>query len=327
MKKTNKQLGFNLIELMIAIAIGSFLIIASTYAFQEARKTYTVNDNVARLYEQGQYVLDTLEEDIRLSAFWGLHNRRSAVRGDTNDALGIAINTISGDCDNNWALNLDAGVSGSNGGSAPTWSASSNCVSDFKANTDTLVLRHADYTEVLTADLEDGQVYVRSDESPQSEIFEGTTQPNVSNEAKNYELRSHGYFISSNSYTNTDNIPMLRRMALVDNGSDPAVETQEVAAGVEDMQIQFGVDHDLRGTAGFGTVDYYVNPDSVVLNQASTRVLAVRLWVLLRSESAENGFTNDKTYNYANVPAYTPNDNFRRLLVTKTVQVRNMDVD
>jgi len=327
MKKINIQHGFNLIELMIALIIGSFLILASAYAFQEARKTYTVNDNVARLYEQGQYVLDTLEEDIRLSAFWGLHNRRSAVRGDTNDALGVAINTISGDCDNRWALNLDAGVSGSNGGTQPTWSAISNCVSDFKANTDTLVLRHADFTEVLTADLQAGQVYVRSDESPQSQIFEGTSQPLVSNSARNYELLAHGYYISNDSYANNDGIPMLRRMALVDNGANPAVEAQEVAAGVEDLQIQFGVDHDLRGAQGFGAVDYYVNPDNDILDQAATRVLAVRVWVLLRSENTETGFTNDKTYNYANVAAYTPNDNFRRLLVSKTIQVRNMDVD
>jgi len=51
------QSGYSLIELMITITLGSFLILGAAYAFQEATKTYTTNDNVAKLYEQSQWGL------------------------------------------------------------------------------------------------------------------------------------------------------------------------------------------------------------------------------------------------------------------------------
>ncbi len=330
MKKIVKQSGFNLIELMITITIGSFLILGASFAFQEAQKTYVVNDSVARLFENAQYVLDTLEEDIRLSSYWGLHNKRSGIEGDSNATIPAAILNIDNDCDEEWALDLRSGISGSNGAAAvsqPDWADTSNCLSDYRVLSDTLVLRHADFDVVPAASLQNGQVYIRSHEAAGSRIFTGTTEPVINPTALNYRYLAHGYYLTNNSYTATDNIPMLRRMSLVDNGANPRVSSQEILSGVEDFQVQFGVDYDQRGDAGYGSVDQYVNPDNGVLDRTTTRVLNVRLWILMRGEQEEPGFSNTATYNYGNVAAYTPNDNFRRLLVSKTVQVRNMEID
>lgn len=324
MKLNNKQNGFNLIELMITITLGSFLIIGAAYAFQEAKKTYVTNDNVARVYETAQYVLDVLEEDIRLTNYWGLHNKRAAVTGDSNDpAISASISSISNDCDEEWSLDLRFGITGSNE-LTPNWANNTGCLTDFKSNTDTMIVRHADLDQVLTADLVAGQAYIRSSESPLASIFAGTTEPNVSVTARNYQYLAHGYYVTNNSYTSTDAVPMLRRMALSSNGTNPIVESQEIAAGVEDFQIQFGVDYDQKSQPGYGVIDRYVNPDSAVLALPTTRVMAVRIWLLIRGESPEFGFNNDITYNYGNVTSYQPNDNFRRLVVSKTVQIRNM---
>lgn len=332
LKNTTKQSGFNLIELMIAITIGSFLIIGAAYAFQEAKKTYLVNDNVARLYENAQFVLDVLEEDIRLSSFWGLHNKRSAVEGDSNvTGVNPAIDSINGDCDDRWALDLRKGVTGTNGstgGGNPNWADTTNCIDTtftFKQATDTLVLRHADYQPVTTPVV--GSLYIRSDESPFSQIFAGATVPVTSVSAQNFAFAANGYYITENSYTTTDGIPMLRRMTLEPGAANPLVRSRELVAGVEDFQVQFGVDFDQRGQPGFGSIDQYVNPDNGVLDRDSTRVLTVRFWVLMRSPEPEMNFTNTSTYNYANLPAYTVNDNFRRLLVSKTIQIRNIDTE
>jgi len=118
---------------------------------------------------------------------------------------------------------------------------------------------------------------------------------------------------------------MLRRMALVDGGSAPEVESQEVAAGVEDFQVQFGIDTHQNNEPGFGIIDLYVNPDNPILARAKTRVLAVRVWVLLRSENTEPNYTNTASYQYANLASFQVNDSFRRLLVSKTIQIRNMN--
>ncbi len=49
MKKTTAQQGLSLIELLVALAIGSVLIVGAVYVFSRGRATYSVNESVARL--------------------------------------------------------------------------------------------------------------------------------------------------------------------------------------------------------------------------------------------------------------------------------------
>jgi len=239
------------------------------------------------------------------------------------------MSNLNGDCNNQWALNLQLGISGSNE-VTPAW-AGANCVKDYLAGTDTLVVRHAEFTPVPQAQLQAGQMYIRSNEGgPQAQIFAGTQQPaGLGDEAQNFQFLAHGYFIASNSSGTVDGTPTLMRETLVDGGNAPVVETQEIIRGVEDMQIQFGIDFDSPGQPGYGAIDRYVNPDSPTIALMSSRVLAVRLWLLLRAEQEETGYLNENIYSYANVntdasTAKAPDDGFRRLLVSKTVQIRNM---
>jgi hypothetical protein len=70
------------------------------------------------------------------------------------------------------------------------------------------------------------------------------------------------------------------------------------------------------------------------------QIVSVRLWLLVRAENAEVGFVDGRTYEYgdrddangvtadlnaagAATQAYRPNDGFRRLLVPRTIQIRN----
>ena len=66
----------------------------------------------------------------------------------------------------------------------------------------------------------------------------------------------------------------------------PQVEDDEVMSGVEDFQVQFGVDTDGNGAAD-GAVNMYVDPDNPVLAQPGMRVRSVRVWMLVRNESTK----------------------------------------
>jgi hypothetical protein len=44
---------------------------------------------------------------------------------------------------------------------------------------------------------------------------------------------------------------------------------------------------------------------------------------MIRADQPEVGFTDNRVYNYGNRVNYTPNDGFRRVLFTRTIQVRN----
>jgi hypothetical protein len=109
--------------------------------------------------------------------------------------------------------------------------------------------------------------------------------------------------------------------------------------GVEDFQVQFGIDTgdydndgsidpdaDLNGDGipeSDGRATRYVNPDFPDLDRV--QVVSVRVWVRLRAEQRDPGFVDDRTYRYADVE-YTPagdERNFRRLLLSRTIALRN----
>ncbi len=54
-------------------------------------------------------------------------------------------------------------------------------------------------------------------------------------------------------------------------------------------------------------------------------VCAVRIWIRVRADAPEVGYTNNTHFQYANVN-FTPNDNIRRLLVSRTIQIRNTQI-
>lgn len=330
----NTQQGFNLIELMVSIAIGLFIIIAAAYAFQEAQRAYTVNENIARLQEQAQFVLDTLEEDIRMSSFWGLHNRFNAVSFDTASLPA----PITGDCTIPWALNVSRGMTGTNNAN-PSLAASINNWADtgciaatntWQNGTDSLVVRHAGSEIIPVGSLATNKIYVASVETPLSIVFSGNALPAGTNpESKVYELQSHGYYLRTFSYTAGDGIPMMRKLALV---GGPAVQDRELAVGVEDFQIEFGIDTSGYANANRGSINRYVRPDSVIIDPTQVgagynpeaEILSARVWLLMRTENEELNYTNDKTYSFAG-KTVTPNDAFRRLLVSSTFYIRNRE--
>ena len=80
MKRPQSQRGLSLIELLVALAIGSILIVGAVYVFSRGRTTYAVNESVARLQENGRYVLSVLEPDIELAGYYGFTNSPDTIR-------------------------------------------------------------------------------------------------------------------------------------------------------------------------------------------------------------------------------------------------------
>jgi hypothetical protein len=147
------------------------------------------------------------------------------------------------------------------------------------------------------------------------------------------DLVVNTYYVDRNS-THRNGLPSLRRRALGSVLNVPQfLVPDEIIPGIEDMQVQFGVDP--SGTAG--SAQRYVNPSAI---PASAQIVSVRIWLLVRAENPEVGFRDNRTYQYADRTtatgttanlntagsagfAYAPADGFRRLLVSRTIQLRN----
>jgi type IV pilus assembly protein PilW len=107
-------------------------------------------------------------------------------------------------------------------------------------------------------------------------------------------------------------------------GGVMVITDQEVAPGIENIQVQFGIDVNEDNT-----VDRYVNPGDPIYDPEAVgyvpgaRVLTARIWMVVRGVTREIGIANTTNYSPAGVNLGTPNDDFRRMQVSKTILLRN----
>ncbi|NOU14620.1 MAG: prepilin-type N-terminal cleavage/methylation domain-containing protein [Methylococcaceae bacterium] len=65
------QNGMTLIEIMISLLIGAFLLGGVLQVFIGTKQTNRMQENVSRLQENGRLALDFLSKDIRMAGYWG----------------------------------------------------------------------------------------------------------------------------------------------------------------------------------------------------------------------------------------------------------------
>lgn len=63
------QHGFTLVEIMVAMAIGLFLIAGVYKMFIANRQSYTIQDNMSRLQDNGRFAVNQLSDIIRMAGF------------------------------------------------------------------------------------------------------------------------------------------------------------------------------------------------------------------------------------------------------------------
>jgi type IV pilus assembly protein PilW len=224
--------------------------------------------------------------------------------------------TISS-CGAMWAIKLPAYVEGSNNAYGYNCAAFGTAV----AGSDQLTVRRASTTVIAAGGLaaSAGQIKVETSRMQGTLFANGTLPAGYSGPlSESRAIVANGYYVSQRSDQDTVT-PSLRRKQLAFAGGAPVIQDREIVPGVEDLQVEFGVDQNNDQNA-----DYYVNPGTAI--PAGRAIVAVRVWLLVRAEDPEFSFTDNRTYSYSDRSggaAYTPGDNFRRVLVTKTIALRN----
>lgn len=298
-----------LIETMVAMTISTFLIAGSIGLYIQTRSSYKTADSVARMQETANFALDTIEEDIRLAGFWGPTANRDAVAPDAGIGLMCgAENYVVPDGELVAIFGWDEE------------NANFPCADRDtpRADSDVLVVRHVGLTAGEAPDA--GRIQFVGNEV-QGKLFQngnigGYPAANVRNVVVNT------YYVS-NVTTFDNELPSLRRLILDSNG---ALRDEEVIPGVENLQVQFGINE-----LGGNSVDRYVDPEHPDITD-DTRIVSARVWLLIRSEvdEAPQGFEDDDVYFTpdANMPTLIPGGDaypptYRRLAVLKTIPLKN----
>jgi type IV pilus assembly protein PilW len=323
--------GLSLIELMVAMTLGGFLIFGATQVYVESRQTYAINETTARLQENAAYALNMLEPDIRMANYWGLAKGAGLIGGQSAQAE--ASGGGPDDCGINYARDLSVNVEGSNNEYTLGCDAYG---AGAIATADTLTVRRA---ASAIAEPEAERLQICSTRLV-GRLFSDGSECDPAPVGQVNNLVVNTYYVDRDSVQRAG-VPALRQHHLVDGGE---FRDDEIISGVEDLQVQFGIDTSGRFD---GTATHYVNADAVPENAS---IVAVRLWLLVRSDVPEAGFTDNIVYEYGdrseangitadlNNPAhatfaYAPRlstdastngvQRYRRLLVAKTIQIRN----
>lgn len=307
--------GVNLIELMVAMVISLVLIGGAIQVYLFSRENYDANESVSRLQETARYALSLIEPDIRMANSWGLVKGSGFV-----DVSGVTATDTN--CGDKFAVDVMNTLGGSNDGYTMACAAFG---AGAMATADTLVVRRASVLPATTG----SPVKVCSTRTQATLVTGATPTCPASPIGQLNDLIVNAYYIDRDS-DRLAGLPTLRRYGL---DTATTLKDVEIVPGIEDMQVQFGIDP--SGIKGIAT--RYVNPGDV---PAAAQVVSVRIWLLVRSETPDQGFNSDKVYQYgersddngttsdltdmsATTAAFKPNDKFRRLLVSRTIQVRN----
>lgn len=358
-----RQQGLSLVELMVALVIGSILIAGAVYVYSQSRSTQRVSDTVARLQENGRYVLSVLEPDIQLAGYYGFSNSPGDIQYITGGtkmttypaaklrATQTAVPGFVDPCGTNFAVNVLTTIDGVNDATAfpLTCTTRATAAGNIRTSTDTLTIRRSsglppdglgspvnNRLQLLVNRLNPNSMYMFMDAQPPD------TPALEANLVQIRDLVVRSYYISNDSLPDREGdstgraagIPSLRVLSLTDG---PSFDDQELMRGVEDLQVQFGYDtgsYDGDGTIdpGFdedangipdspnGIATRYVDPGNVPFG---FQVVAVRVFLLMRSDTPEQGFVDDRQYVMGSKTIAPPRDKFRRVLLSRTIQLRN----
>jgi len=326
--------GITLIEVMVSLTLAGLLIAGAVTVYSDSSKSYAVHETASRLEENARYAWSVMEPDIRMASFWGLTKGSAGIvnaAAQTAAAATALAGAAATACGTNYGVDLATTLEGSNDAYTLGCAAYNNRP---MPTSDTLTVRRASYLPTSVAAGTVGPLRICSTRLSATLVNvanNATTCPAAPTGAVN-DLVVHAYYVDKDSST-AANLPTLYRKSL---NTTPTFADEEILPGVEDMQVQFGIDP--TGTTGI--VTQYVDAVNAATLPATAQIIAVRIWLLLRADSIETGFTDNRTYAYGNRTlaagtvaslltggaarkAYAPRDGYRRLLVSRTIMIRN----
>ena len=317
---SRRQNGFTLIELMIAMLLGLVVMSGVISVFAQSQRSFKTDKNIAGMQAEARFALQEIARDLRMAGFLSEPLNPASIFPHAGLAVGVDCGVAA---QPNWIYGLRDGVTGEintvttvDNATAGTAAASFSCITggEFRPTTDVLGTKRVVGNTTAVGNLLPGAVYIRANGSFGRMYITGAAA-GVPVPFTDREYRPHIYYIRNFSDVAGDGIPSLCRKVLA-WGAPPTMQTECIARGVEDLQVEFGLDPD-----GDGNVNAYLpNPTLTQMQQA----ISARIYLLVRTVEEDFSYTDARSYAVSNAPVYTPADNFHRRLYEITVPMHNL---
>jgi type IV pilus assembly protein PilW len=312
--------GVSLVQVLVGACIGLSMSGALATFFIQGSRSSREDINVATMLAELGYATGQLIADVEMAGFWAHVHDPTAITKDASLGIGT-------DCGpSGWYHDLDA-LEVLDNPTAAQVHAAFPCIAtdDVVAGADVIavkrVLGRVAGTDTNASGLVAGTIYLRTHDKTGLLYRQGVGTPaTVATPYENWEYSPAVYYVQkyTTSADEVPRVPSLCRMALAVSGSAPSFARACVAQGVENLQIEIGVDTDEDGSANYFTT----TPTAAHLTSAST----ARLYLQVRSARADVDYTNVKTYQIGNAPAFTPAGDqvhYYRKTLTSEVALRN----
>jgi type IV pilus assembly protein PilW len=358
------QFGLSLIELMVAIGIGSLLMLGLTTTFMNSSASQRELERSGRLIENGRYAIDIVTNNIHHAGYYGHFSDALATPGSLPDPCLLTQASLTS------AMAMP--IQGYN---APSQTARPNitattCDDDGffpltapfnnTAGSDIFVIRRAStalFTGVV-APADNARVYIQANPQIANLLLAstGSSVPTVAVDgtapiskytydpgsvaAETHEYEVHVYFVAPCSFgtgvndvcTASDGtVPTLKRLELSTDGTNVEMSIVPLVEGVEFMKVSYGIDTSpaavsiSTGYAGDGVPDTYLTADAITLAQWPL-VVSMRIDFLIRAAETSAEHIDTKLYNFSSLGITIPafNDQFKRHVFSTEVRPVNL---
>ena len=324
------QKGFSLVEMMIAISLGALMIASVGAVYISNKTTYNVQQALSRLQENGRFALYTLARELRMAGYSGCANLSK-----------IPINNITGNSTLDFTRPIE-GFEGSSGTYSPSLPA--NLTGLPINNSDVIVVRSASpqgvqvrqpmnqetnpllvYDRlglsagdtVIVTDCSVGDIFTAGSNSNATAITHPSSNNTTNRLSTLYDMNAevmffnyYAFLIANTGRVNANNEAITALVRVDSDGN-----RLEIAEGVEQMEITFGVD-----TTGDNATDSFMTATQVQASNNWDNVLSAQVRLLM--VTPEN--INDKPVNYTfNNNTVTPTDRKLRRELDLFITFRN----
>ena len=315
------QCGFTVVELMIAVTLSMLLGLAIVTVFVNNSYSFDQDDNMARMQDDARHALREIAFDLSMAGHYAELHIPAAVAFD--GAL-----VIGADCgpagEVNWMYRtFEAGTGNSlsitaiDNATNATAAAAHSCFAggELLEGTDVVSIKRVAGAEATALSADD--VYLKTNGTV-GYLFNGPVPPSppfvVNAPLADWAYRPSIYYVRQFANAPGDGIPTLCRKSL--RGVGPGMTTECIATGIENLQIEYGIDTTADGHPNV----YMSNP---TLNDIQN-VVAARIFLLARTTEIDTRYVNGKTYSLSNSPNFVPGDSFHRRVFSTSVSIQNI---